>query len=293
MLRYLAYGPKNFARSPLLVSTRFNWEFYANLRGWLRPTLPSGESFPPAGPKLWLFSPNTAHGWVSSLDMERVVFHFSSVPELLENHCPPEGYLEVALEPEEIDRLRNLAESLDPHYRAPNPTSLLFFQRALLDLSLMMLRDCKFASEMPLETVAVERVERAIQWFLSRLENRPTLEALAEAVHVSPAHLRRQFQTVYGKSPHTVLTHLRLERATELLASTSETIETIARQSGFNSASDLCRVFHRHYNVYPNVWRTYVSGSETSIKSDQVSRLLARSGSPKTKRVARSGTSKR
>jgi AraC family transcriptional regulator len=283
MLRYLAYGPKNFARSPLLVSTRYNWEFYANLTGWLHPTLPSGKTVPPGESTLWLFSPNTAHGWVSSIDMERVVFHFSSVPELVEKLCPSGGYLQVSLRPEEIGQMRQLAKTLDPHYRAPNPASLLHFQRALLDLSLILLRDRRFDSNLPLETVAVERVERAVQWYLARLENRPTLDALAEAVHVSPAHLRRQFQQVYGKSPHTVLTHLRLERAMEMLASTSDTIETIARQSGFNSASDLCRVFHRHYNVYPNVWRTYVSGTETTIKQDQVSRIIARSGTPEFK----------
>lgn len=279
MLRYLAYGPKDFARTPLVVSTRFNWEFYANLNGWLRPTLPTGTSFPFARHKLWLFAPDTAHGWESSGEIERVVFHFSSVPDVIQTFWPKSGYIEATLKPAEIASLRKLATSLEPHYRAPTPESILLFQRALIDLCLILLRDRKFDANVPLETVAVERVERAIQWYLARLEERPTLDTVADSVHVSTAHLRRQFKLVYGKSPHAVLTHLRLERASEMLASTTDKLEVIARRCGFNSASDLCRVFHRHHRVYPTVWRTYLSGTEkTDGADDQIQRLLARGG---------------
>lgn len=279
MLRYLAYGPKDFAKAPLLVSTRYNWEFYANLKGWLRPTLPSGQAFPPAQKKLWLFAPDTAHGWESCPEMERVVFHFSSVPEVVQNIWPDCGYMEVSLGDADVEYLRELAPSLEDHYRAPTPASLLLFQRALIDLCLMLLRGREFDANVPLETVAVERVERAIQWYLARLEQRPTLDAVAEAVHVSTAHLRRQFRFVYGKSPHAVLTHLRLEKAADLLASTTDKLEVIAKKCGFNSASDLCRVFYRHYDAYPKVWRTYVSGAEQEVRDDQLLRLIARGGS--------------
>jgi AraC-like DNA-binding protein len=117
-------------------------------------------------------------------------------------------------------------------------------------------------------------VERAIEWYLSHLHERPTLEALADVVHVSTAHLRRQFQLVYNQSPHFVLTHLRLEKAAELLATTGETLDVVARRSGFNSASDLCRVFRRRFKAYPTEWRTHVAGSEKP--ADQIERLIAR-----------------
>lgn len=280
MLRYLAFGPKSFAKAPLVVSTRFNWEFYANLKGWLRPTLPTAETFPPTTAKLWLFAPETAHGWESAEDMERVVFHFSSVPDVIKSFWPQEGYMAVSLKPSETEYLRELASSLEPHYRKPSPNSLLLFQRALLDLCLILLHDREFDSNIPLETAAVERVERAIQWYLDRLAERPTLDAVADAVHISTAHLRRQFRFVYGKSPHAVLTHLRLEKASEMLASTNDKLEVIAKECGFNSASDLCRVFHRQHNVYPKVWRMYVSGTERETDDGgQLRRLIARHGS--------------
>ncbi|TVR46706.1 MAG: AraC family transcriptional regulator [Puniceicoccaceae bacterium] len=290
MLRYLASGPKDFAQSPMVVSTRFNWEFYANLTGRLRPTLPSGRAFSLSGPRLWLFAPQTAHGWESTAEMERVVFHFSSVPDILHSFWPACGYMEVRLKRGEIDQLRELAASLEPHYRAPTPASFLLFQRAVLDLCLILLRDRQFDPNLPLETVAVERVERAIQWYLGRLEERPTLDAVADAVHISPAHLRRQFHYVYGKSPHAVLTHLRLEKAMEMLGSTTDKLEVIARKSGFNSASDLCRVFHRQHNVYPKVWRAFVSGEEREVKDDQIRRIIARGGSSRNVRSHETST---
>ena len=117
-----------------------------------------------------------------------------------------------------------------------------------------------------------------MEWFNARIEQRPTLSAVAAAVHVSPAHLRRQFRLVFGKAPHAVFTRLRLEKAAQLLATTTAKLDVIARQTGFSSASDFCRVFHRCFKVYPNVWRTYLSGIEQNDRDLQLQRLLARTG---------------
>lgn len=280
MLRYLAAGIKDLHINPVLIATRFNWEFYANLDGRLRPTL-SGDQQPAfAGPTLWLFPPTTAHGWQSAGAVERAVFHFSSVPELLRKTCGERGSLEIELRPGDVASVRRLAEDLEADYRRPTQLSLLVYQRALLELSILLLRAQRFDADVPLEAVAVDRVERAVEWYVARLERRPAFDAIAQEVNVSPVHLRRQFKLVYGRSPHFVLTQLRLEKAAQLLAATTDNLEKIARQSGFNSSSDFCRVFHRHFKVYPNVWRSFLSGMERGERSAQLERLIARSGRP-------------
>lgn len=275
MLRYLAHGLKDFVREPIMVSTRFNWEFYATLTGGMRPTGArlEEETFGPQ-PLLWLFPPDRPHGWEAKRRADRAVFHFSSVPDVIREACVERGFLRLVLEPDDVVMIRGLAKSLELHYRSPTPASLLLFDRAMIDLSLLFLRGREFGATLPLEAVAVERVERAIEWYLSHLHERPTLDALADVVHVSPAHLRRQFQFVYGRSPHLVLTHMRLERAAELLATTDDTLDLVAKRSGFNSASDLCRVFLRRFKVYPNEWRTQVAGTERP--NQQIERLIAR-----------------
>lgn len=261
---------------------RFNWEFYACLRGKLRPTF-EGEQPEEAGatPRLWLFPPQHRHGWQSAKTVERAVFHFSSVPDVIRDACRERGQLSMPLEKEDVEMIRALCRSLKPHYRAPTPTAMLLFERALIDLSLLFLRGRNFGVALPLETLAVERVERVSEWYLAHLHERPTLEALADVAHVSVAHLRRHFQLVHGRSPHAVFTQLRVERAAELLGTTNDTLEAIARRSGFNSASDLCRVFKRRMKVYPNEWRTQVANKEAP--ADQVWRHKARveSGAPR------------
>ncbi|AHF94558.1 hypothetical protein OPIT5_20710 [Opitutaceae bacterium TAV5] len=278
MLRYLAAGYKDFSVEAIDVSSRFNWEFYANLRGQLRPSFYDLPDPPLSGPTLWVFPPETLHGWVSEAPFERVVFHFPSVPDAIREACREPRHLSSPLRKPDITFLRNLAASLQNHYRNPTPVSLLLFERALIDLSLILLREHKQDTGLPLETLAVERVERAVDWYLAHLHERPTLDALAAAVHISPAHLRRQFRLVHGRSPHEVFMQLRLDKAAGLLAGTDETLDVIAPQCGFNSTSDFCRAFRRHYKVYPNTWRTWLSGLEQDARGKQLERLIARSG---------------
>jgi AraC family transcriptional regulator len=275
MLRYLAYGQKDLSAQPVQPMTRFNWEFYAVLSGALRPTTETGDQLPyTSTPTLWVFPPDRAHGWQSQRRLDRIVMHFSSVPEVIREACAAAGSLSTPLTSDDVAMLRRMGNELKQHYRSPTPESLLRFDRALIDLSLLFLRGRDFGSALPLETVAVERVQRAIEWYLSHLHQRPTLFSLADAVHISTAHLRRQFRLVYRKSPHMVLTSLRLERAAQLLATTDNTLDVVARSSGFNSASDFCRVFKHHFDVYPNEWRTQVGGEENP--GQQLQRLVAR-----------------
>jgi AraC family transcriptional regulator len=275
MLRYLAYGQKDLSVMPVQPMTRFNWEFYAVLSGALRPTSEHGGQVPYiTTPTLWVFPPDRAHGWQSRRRVDRIVMHFSSVPDVIREACASAGSLSTPLTADDVAMLRRMGNELKQHYRSPTPESLLRFDRALIDLSLLFLRGRDFGSALPLETVAVERVQRAIEWYLSHLHQRPTLFSLADAVHISTAHLRRQFRLVYRKSPHLVLTSLRLERAAQLLATTDNTLDVVARGSGFNSASDFCRVFKHHFDVYPNEWRTQVGGEENP--GQQLQRLVAR-----------------
>lgn len=258
--------------------TRFNWEFFANLSGALRPTgsQVSGEGGFDSRPTLWVFAPDNPHGWQWEGAIERVVFHYSSVPEPLREACVARGgALSARLTEADVAALRELAASLTGHYRAPTPVSLLHFDRALIDLSLILLRDESAAgAEQPLETAPLERVERAVEWYLLNLEERPTLDELAARAHVSTAHLRRQFTRIYGRGPHQVLTELRLEKAARLLATTSETLDTVARRSGFGGASALSRVFKDKYKVYPGEWRVALAGRE--LPPQRFSRLLER-----------------
>lgn len=144
--------------------------------------------------------------------------------------------------------------------KAPPPASNLPPNRAWIDPGPLPPHDRSFGATLSRETVTMERVERAKAWYRAHLHARPSLKTLADAVQLSVAHLRREFHAAHGKSPHAVLIQLRVERASQLLANGGDTLAVIAKQSGFNSASDLCRVFKRQLKRYPNEWRTQVAG---------------------------------
>jgi len=60
-----------------------------------------------------------------------------------------------------------------------------------------------------------------------------TLTQLAQEAHLSGEHLRRLCRQQLGRSPMHHVTHLRMRRAAELLAETTDKIETIAAAVGY------------------------------------------------------------
>jgi AraC family transcriptional regulator, carnitine catabolism transcriptional activator len=82
-----------------------------------------------------------------------------------------------------------------------------------------------------------------------------SIAALARAVNLSPAHLRRMFQQELGKSPSRVWRELRLDRARHLLQNSFLTVKQVMAQSGWNDPSHFCREFKRRHGDAPRALR--------------------------------------
>ena len=89
------------------------------------------------------------------------------------------------------------------------------------------------------------------------MAEQPKLDQIAQAVNVSVRHLRRLFWQARRESPQTAFTRLRLERAMGLLSLSNLKLDAIARQCGFSSSSDFCRVFKIHHHMSPDAWRKH------------------------------------
>jgi AraC family transcriptional regulator len=85
----------------------------------------------------------------------------------------------------------------------------------------------------------------------SNIETRD-LSAVAQR---SPAHFSRSFKQAVGESPHAYVIKRRLERACDLMATTSESLSQIALSVGFSDQSHLCRLFQRAFGQSPSTWR--------------------------------------
>ncbi|HMO51492.1 MAG TPA: helix-turn-helix transcriptional regulator [Kiritimatiellia bacterium] len=241
----------------MYVHKRTNWEFFAVLKGRCAAVQSPHEQPVFHSHRLWVFPPETAHGWTGPGEAAcRVaIFHFSSVPHLLERIVKAKGRLEVTLTPAHIRMIMHLANELAPHYERMTEKSLLVFERAVLELSLLMLEAVPSDRTESKSEFAFRKVESGVTWYMEHMAQQPKLDEVARAIHVSPRHLRRLFREVRSENPQNVFTRLRLQRAMDLLAHTEYKMETIARECGFASNSDFSRVFKRYRGINPDAWR--------------------------------------
>jgi len=98
-------------------------------------------------------------------------------------------------------------------------------------------------------------VERARDLITEEPGRAHTTETLARQVGLSERHLRRRFFETYAKTPRRYLAEVRLERAAELLRSTSLGIEQIALRVGYPSGLRFTRVFKRSFGSTPSAFR--------------------------------------
>ena len=260
MLRYLGFGRRQFGRFPIKPYARINWEFFAVVRGRCAPQQQAGEKPPLATSTLWVTAPGSAHTWAAQgvQTTEVAVFHFGTVPAVLQASVRKHGQLAVALRPAEARRLAGLARSLESHYQQPNGLSPLVFQAALIELTLLVLRKLP-AAETPLRTDHGERiVERANAWYAENIAQNPSIADVAREVHVSPSTLRRLFRRLLREKPTRAFARLQIEKGMRLMTESDLKLESIAAECGFTSSSDFCRAFKAFTRVSPTAWRRLV-----------------------------------
>ena len=80
---------------------------------------------------------------------------------------------------------------------------------------------------------------------------------IAETVNVSPFHFIRQFDALFGATPHQYRTDARLDRAKALLARGRSVTET-CMDVGFSSVGSFSQLFTRRIGVQPSAYRRLV-----------------------------------
>src|SRR3954463_15310622 len=82
-----------------------------------------------------------------------------------------------------------------------------------------------------------------------------SIDELARAVNLSPAHLRRLFQRELGCSPARMCRELRLDHARHLLQTSFLTVKEVMAATGWNDPSHFCREFKRRHGRTPRAMR--------------------------------------
>src|SRR5688572_19716760 len=99
-----------------------------------------------------------------------------------------------------------------------------------------------------------KRLCRARRLIADDAESAQTVRALAREVGLSRFHLIRQFRALFGVTPHQYRTHVRLERARELLGG-GHSVTEACLEVGFSSPGSFSHLFVRRVGVTPSAYR--------------------------------------
>ncbi|MBC8040201.1 MAG: helix-turn-helix transcriptional regulator, partial [Opitutaceae bacterium] len=213
MLTYVSHGPRDFGEHPVPSSTRPAWEFYAVLRGHIAPLFGKNGDGELGGvaerrsATLWLFRPECVHGWVGERNRKSgiAVFHFAHVSRALERAADAGGgWVSVDINRPAQVRLGRLARELQPHCWNPDALFEFHSQRALAELTILVLGGLATPHpNPPAKTTlsAAARVQAAEDWFRAHLAEFNGVRNLARCTGTSEAHLRRLFLSERGCSP--------------------------------------------------------------------------------------------
>lgn len=94
-------------------------------------------------------------------------------------------------------------------------------------------------------------VGKACTFMIESLSEPIDFAKYAKSIHMSYSVFRRIFRQHTGMAPHQYLLQLRIEKARQLLQSTSLSVEKVAEVAGFTSASYFSRFFKERTGVSP------------------------------------------
>jgi len=113
----------------------------------------------------------------------------------------------------------------------------------------------------------IETVKAVHDELLSNLDQRITIEELAERYLINVTTLKDIFKTVYGNSIGAFVREQRMEKAAELLRISDDSVMMIAQRVGFKSQSKFTVAFKDVFGTLPTAYRKayYEAGNLKNI----------------------------
>jgi len=252
-LRYLAFGKRRYGPQPVLANTRWRWEFEFIFKGRARPTGVNAPTIKRETPRLYVFHPESPHGWTDEPDgiSEIFVVQFQEVPDELKECVKPTKPIIIELNESTHQRFYNQLQELKESTAACNASTSLKLQQLLVDLAVLVVSQS--STDPGLRTNPADKVNRALLWFEENLGNHPSVEDAARSVNVSSAHLRRLFAEAGRPSPKMELARLQVKAAQRCLLE-GWTQKAVADFLGFSETSTFARAFRDACGQPPGAW---------------------------------------
>lgn len=103
-------------------------------------------------------------------------------------------------------------------------------------------------------------IETLSEYLKAHLHHQISLAEPAGMLDVSKPHLIRLFKAEFGIPPLQYWKRVRLEKAKELLETTSHSIKEVRNQVGLSDGSHFTRDFQKAFGVTPSEYRKRISG---------------------------------
>jgi len=100
-----------------------------------------------------------------------------------------------------------------------------------------------------------DRIQSVLTYAKQNLRAALSVDRLAKVANLSPRQFSRAFQTATGRSPAKAIESLRVESARWMMEQRDDSIDAVARETGFTSRDHMRRAFLRVYGQPPQAVR--------------------------------------
>jgi AraC-like DNA-binding protein len=111
------------------------------------------------------------------------------------------------------------------------------------------------------------RAVRAKLYIDANFASNIDLDKIADEACFSKFHFVRLFRSIYGRTPHQYLTHVRIEKAKEYLAD-GQTVAFACFNVGFDSISSFAGLFKRRTGLTPRQFQLKRLNFQESVAKD-------------------------
>ncbi|WP_339863665.1 methylated-DNA--[protein]-cysteine S-methyltransferase [uncultured Algoriphagus sp.] len=105
------------------------------------------------------------------------------------------------------------------------------------------------------QSINFHRIAEAIAYIQANFKSQPSLEEIAEQVHLSPFHFQRMFSEWAGVSPKKFMQFLSVEYAKQLLKGKEATLFEAAQETGLSSTGRLHDLFVKIEGMTPGEFK--------------------------------------
>ena len=173
---------------------------------------------------------------------EKEQWHFD---KLKEDEFPLSGMYVLQNAPQVINLYEQLYHLWQRRGQVVTMRRKILFQELLLSI----VQDLRAQEVTGSTTLAIERT---IDYMVTHYKKNLTLDELAHIAGLSNSHYSRLFKKYSGYSPIDYLTHLRMDRAKELLALSDYRLKAVARSVGYQDEFYFSRIFKKVVGESPS-----------------------------------------